>query len=151
MDLLLPAFCLSLHMAFMGHLFIFIYKIFGSKEAKDLKSKLNEEQTEIYKKIKKERRNHYMIGLLLGALLSILYNKYEGKNIKHMTCAYLGITTFVANKFYLLMPKSNWLIEHLEEKEDILAWSKLYKKMRYLTSYADLVGFITFGIGLYYF
>lgn len=151
MHLLLPIFCLSLHMAFMGHLFIIGSKLVGSKEAKDLESKLNEKQKEIYKEIKKERKNHYMYGLGLGMILAILYNYISGKNFKHMSCAYLGIATFVANQFYLLMPKKYWMIEYLEEKEDIIAWNNVYKKMRYLTTYANLAGFITFGVSQYYF
>lgn len=151
MHLLLPVFCLMAHMAFMGHIFIIGYKLMGRKEGKNLESKLNKEQKKIYEEIKKERKNHYLLGLFLGMTLAILYNIYGGKNNKHMVCAYVGITTFVANYFYLLMPKSNWMIEHLEEKEDIMAWNAVYKRMRYLTDYANLAGFISFGLGQYYF
>lgn len=151
MHLLLPIFCLSLHMAFLGHLFIIALKLLGNKEAKELESKLNEEQKKIYTEIKKERKNHYLMGLALGIIIAIIYNKFGGRNMTHMTCAYLGIATFVANQFYLLMPKKYWMIEHLEEKEDIIAWNNVYKRMRYLTSYSDLAGFITFGIAQYYF
>lgn len=146
MKFLLPIFCLSLHMAFMGHIFIIGLKLLGNKEGKELESKLNEEQKKKYKDIKKERKNHYLIGLILGIFVACLFNRYFGKNIKQMTCAYLGISTFVANQFYLLMPKTNWMIEYLEEKEDIIAWNNVYKRMRYLTTYADLAGFITFII-----
>ena len=151
MHLLLPIFCLSLHIAFLSNLFIIASKLIGNKESTYLKSKLNEEQKKIYSEIKKERKKHYIMGLVFGIIVAILYNIFQGKNIKHMTCAYLGISTFIANKFYLLMPKKYWMIEHLTDKEDIIAWNNVYKRMRYLTSYAELAGFITFGISQYYF
>ena len=130
-------------MAILGHIFILILKISGSKESKDLQQKLNDEQKKIYDEIKKERRNHYTYGLLIGLIISIMFYLY---NKKQMLCVYIGIMTFIANHFYLLMPKKNWMIEHLTEKEDIIAWNKVYRKMRYLTSYSDLIGFIFFAI-----
>lgn len=147
MNKLFSVLCLSAYMAIIGHIFIMFYKLSGAKESKDLESKLNEEQLKIYNFIKKERKEQYMYGLLIGIVLSIIYRFTIGRKENVMLCVYIGITTFIANHFYLLMPKTYWMIEHLEEKEDILAWNKVYRRMRYLTSYSDLVGIIFFVIG----
>lgn len=147
MDFLFPILCLFAHMAIMSHIFIMMSKVAGSKESKDLESKLDEKQKEIYNFIKKERKQHYTYGLFLGMFIAIVLNYFIGKNKKHMLCVYIGIVTLTANFFYLLMPKTYWMIEHLEEKEDILAWNKVYRKMRYLTTYGDFIGFIIFIIG----
>jgi len=147
MDFLFPVLCLFAHMAIMSHIFIMMYKVTGSTESKDLEKKLNPEQKKIYSFIKKERKQHYTYGLLLGMVLALGFNYFMGKNKKQMLCVYIGIVTLTANFFYLLMPKTYWMIEHLEEKEDILAWNKVYKKMKYLTTYAEFVGFFIFVIG----
>ena len=149
MNFIFPVLCLFAHMAIMSHIFIMMYKISGSKESKDLEKKLNEEQKKIYSFIKKERKQQYTIGLILGIFLALIFNYFMGKNKKQMLCVYIGIVTLTANFFYLLTPKTYCMIEHLEEKEDILAWNKVYRKFRYLTSYADLVGFLIFVIGYF--
>ena len=148
MKVLFPLFCLFAHMAFMSHIAIIAYRLSGSPEAKVFEAGLDKYQKQVYDEIKNERRRHYTLGMLIGAIISvafILLSKAETGT--RALCAYVGLTTFVANQFYLLMPKSKYMIEYLSDKKDIVAHHNIYKKFRYMTSYADFLGVVIFIIG----
>lgn len=147
MKILFPFYCLFSYMTFISHIFIIFYKLSGSKESKEFIKTLDMEQKKIYEKIKKERMNDYKIGLLLGFLISFFYMKnIKGENI----CIFIGIMTLVANSYYLLKPKKNWMIENLKTMEQVKLHNSIYKKFRYMTDYANFIGFIIFMIGYYF-
>lgn len=147
MKILFPFYCLFSYMTFISHIFIIFYKLSGSKESKDFIKTLDIEQKKIYENIKKERMNDYKIGLLLGFLISFFYmKKIKLENI----CIFIGIMTLVANSYYLLKPKKNWMIENLKTMEQVKLHNSIYKKFRYMTDYANFIGFIIFMIGYYF-
>jgi hypothetical protein len=148
MKSLLPFYCLFAHMAIMAHLGILYYKASGSIESKKLENSLNVKQKQIYEKIKKERMCDFRVGILLGMFLSFLYIRKmnTGQNV-HTICVYVGFTTLVANAYYTLKPKSLWMVEHLSTLEQVKLHNEVYKKMKYITAYSELLGFILFAIG----
>lgn len=148
MKLLLPFYCLFAYMTIMSHIGILYYKVSGSSESKELVSTMNEEQKELYKEIKKERMRDYKVGVVIGMLLSFLYIKNIKTDLKsHLICVYVGITTLIANAYYTLKPKSLWMIEHLSTLEQVKLHNEVYKKMKYITAYSNLLGFIIFAFG----
>ena len=143
---LTPIFCLLAHTAVVSHLILLFYKLAGSPEIEEMKSKFSDHQKRIHKGIVTERRTHYMYGLLMGIAAAILYLS-SFPNIAHPVCAYIGITTMIAQNFYLLMPKSKWMIDYLEHPQDIYSWNQVYKKFRYLSAYGNFLGFVFFAAG----
>ena len=147
MKILLPLYCLFAHMAIMGHLGILYYKASGSVESKQLESTLNDKQQKIYEQIKKERMQDFRIGVIIGIILSYFYIRHINGGQFNTVCVYVGFTTLIANMYYMLKPKSLWMVEHLSTLEQVKLHNKVYKKMKYITAYSELLGFIIFALG----
>jgi hypothetical protein len=119
------------------------------------KQHLNEHQRQTYDKIAKERLHISMKGYGLGFLLSffiILYN-YQNKKIKpaSVICLVLA-TSFLTNYFYyMLSPKSDWMLNHVESREQTQAWLKMYRTMQYYYHGGLALGIIGIGIFAYAF
>ena len=100
-------------------------KFFDSLDAR-LKAK--------YIKIIEERRRIYYRGFVMGILLSIisvgsLYSQNNKISNKIIICTTLGIT-FLSNYFYyILSPKSDWMVLHLNSKYQREEWLKIYRTM----------------------
>ena len=143
---LTPVFCLMAHTAVVTHLILLFYKISGAEDIRLMMEDFSEKQKKIYKEIQQERRLHYIYGLLMGIACAVLYVGFF-PNAKHPICSYVGIATMVAQNFYLLMPKSKWMVEYLEHPQDIFNWNKVYKKFQYLSAYGNFLGFVFFVAG----
>jgi NADH:ubiquinone oxidoreductase subunit 3 (subunit A) len=93
---------------------------------------------EIYRKIQRERLHIYYYGYSLGFILSliiIIYN-YQNNSSKskitttHMVCIVIS-TSFLTNYFYyMLSPKTTWMLDHIKTPEQTKAWLEMYKSMQ---------------------
>ncbi len=147
MNKLLVFYCITAYAAMMGHLGIFAYKIGGMPEIKNMVDRFTPQQTDVYNEIKKERRMHYLVGLAIGLIVASWFvMKNHIPSPKKHICAFVGLATFVANTFYELMPKSEWMVEHLDNAGDVKRWNVVYRKFRTLTGYGELLGFILFAV-----
>jgi primosomal protein N' len=97
---------------------------------------LNFNQKNLYESLIKERRNIYFQGYALGLLFSIIYlfyiKQFLNKKINNilMVCT-VGFIVFLTNYFYyILIKKSTYMIEHLNNKEQIKAWLDIYRSMQ---------------------
>ena len=113
----------------------------GCHETKnEFKSLLDDKQIMIYKKITEERRNIYFQGYGLGLFISLIilfYYKMVPKSSSNKKIPYwsivciIGAITLVVNYFYyILSPKSSYMIEHLKDIEQNKAWLKIYRMMQ---------------------
>ena len=146
MDYLTPVFCMLTYTAVTTHLLLLFYQITEAQEIKEMTNNFSESQKKIYKEIQQERRIHYIYGLLMGVAMAIAYIAWF-PNAKHPICSYIGIATMVAQNFYLLMPKSKWMVEYLDNPQDMFNWNKVYKKFQYLSAYGNFLGFVFFVAG----
>jgi hypothetical protein len=100
-----------------------------------LKRSLSPDLATLHDGIARERRNQYIHGLILGLILAyILLGFVAGRGSRfHRMAAFVAVTMLVGVFYYLLMPKSTYMLEHLKTKEQNLAWLEVYKtmKMRY--------------------
>lgn len=96
-----------------------------------LKATLSEELDLIYTKIAIERRNLYLQGLVLGLVLATaLAWKIKISNKFHKVSFMVAITLMVAFSYYSLMPKSEYMLNHLKTSEQNKAWLEVYKTMK---------------------
>ena len=107
-----------------------------------------------YKKIVDERKKISITGYVLGLCLSItliLLNYFVFKlDIKLTTCI-VGAITFLTHYFYyMLSPKSDWMILHLKE-DQMKDWLYVYKNMQYNYHLSFVVGIIATMILAYSF
>ena len=119
-----------------------------TEDLNKFESLLSEEQKQIYESIKKERRSIYLSGYSIGFFLSIIAILYYRNTSKtkltktHMLCLIFSIS-FITNYFYyILSPKSNYMILHLHKQEEKAAWLKIYKSMQYNYHFGFVLGII---------
>jgi uncharacterized membrane protein YkgB len=116
------------------------------------KKQLDPELQKTYEKISKERRNISLYGYVLGFFLSlfiILYNiKLKGKkmNTKSLVCTVMA-SCFLTNYFYyILSPKSDWMLNHINNSKQSKAWLVMYRTMSYNYHLGIVLGIIAVGI-----
>jgi hypothetical protein len=119
------------------------------------KQQLNRHQREAYDQIAKERLHISMQGYVLGFILSLLiiYFNYEKKNLKpaSVVCLVLA-TSFLTNYFYyMLSPKSDWMLNHVESQEQTQAWLYMYRTMQYYYHAGLVLGILGLGVFAYAF
>lgn len=113
--------CTIFYVILITHMFVYGYTLINSSDLKKLDSLLSDEQRAIYAKIKKERLHHFYMGLGAGALLGLfIILSNAGFNSKYCLSGIVLILTTVI--VYYVLPKSNYMIQHLETEEQKMAW-----------------------------
>lgn len=96
-----------------------------------LKATLSDDLDALYTKIAIERRNLYFQGLVLGLVLATaLAWKIKISNKFHKVSFMVAIILMVAFSYYSLMPKSDYMLNHLKTSEQNKAWLEIYKTMK---------------------
>lgn len=129
-----------------------IYIIFSCSNNKELKKNflnvLNEEQKITYEKIIDERKNIYYGGYILGIFLSFIgyfsIKKFTTMRFNKMSLiCFVGAITFVTNYlFYILYPKSDYMLLHLNDKKQIQEWLNIYRTMQFKFHIGFVVGIL---------
>lgn len=92
----------------------------------DLRILLDEKQITILNDIAAERARLSFEGLLLGLVaampLVLLFQAW---------CSAALIVFVTQGTYYHVSPKKNWMLNHLETKEQVDQWLVIYKKMQY--------------------
>ena len=115
---------------------------------KNFKETLNEKQKKTYEDITNERRNIYYQGFLLGLVLSVIMVYILNKTLfpivnKTSTLCIIGATSFLTNYlYYILTPKSDYMLLHLTNKNQINEWLNVYKTMQYVNHLGFALGII---------
>jgi hypothetical protein len=135
-------------------MFSMIYMSFGPQLTspglfKNFQDVLDSNQIKIYDRIVKERLSLYLSGYGLGFILSailIFYNRSLGVS-NRLTDAPLmctvGTITFITNYFYyILSPKSDWMVLHLKTEEQKEQWLNVYKNMQWNYHFSFLLGIL---------
>ncbi len=109
------------------------------QETDKLRQILSPELAAKYEAIVKERTSHYIQGLILGIIIAyaVLYN-LRTTNRFHRISLFFGISLFTTALYYLLMPKSDYMLNHLKTEEENKAWLSVYKNMKF----RYLIGFV---------
>jgi len=114
---------------------------YKSNTVQNYQKQLPADLQELYKKIVKERLGIYYFGYVLGVILSaiiIFYNyssskgRVSGKNLSTVSvmCTVVAVS-FITNYFYyILSPKTNWMLDHIKGEEQTKAWLKMYRNMQ---------------------
>ena len=119
---------------------------------KHYKSSISSDLQKRYEKITNERANISYQGYALGVILSLIiifYNlrfKRSAMNTSALVCTVVA-TAFVTNYFYyMLSPKSDWMLNHMTNKEEIKAWLLMYREMQFNYHTGLVLGIIAVGI-----
>lgn len=96
-----------------------------------LKNVFSDELDIKYENIIKERRNHYLIGIIIGLIFSIIIvNNVHDLNKFTKLSLFITVTLITGLVFYMLMPKSDYMLNHLKTPEENKKWLEVYKTMK---------------------
>lgn len=103
-----------------------------SQDQKDLLiSTLPHHLLEKYIQIVNERRNIFFTGLILGLILAVfITNKTKTLNEFHRITLFCLVTIAFAVFYYFLIPKSDYMVNHLTNNEQNQAWMAVYALMK---------------------
>ena len=119
---------------------------------KHYKEKLSSDLQKRYDNIAKERMTISYYGYGLGVILSLIiifYNlKIKGAkmNTFALVCTVMA-TCFLTNYFYyILSPKSDWMLNHMGNQEEVKAWLQMYREMSFNYHAGLALGIVGVGV-----
>ena len=131
----------------------------GNKETiSKYKRNLTPELKKVYNKIVKERINISTQGYSIGFIISLIviltnYSQNTDKKLSTVSivCIVLGITFTVQYFYYLLHPKTDWMLNHIKDPKQVKAWLNMYKEMQHDYHMGLLLGLVTVAevVGMY--
>jgi hypothetical protein len=132
---------------------IYFYNMTNKSEiVKHYKNSLPTDLQKRYDNISEERRRISIHGYILGLILSIFiifYNlKIKGLHMKTtaLVCVVMA-TCFLTNYFYyMLTPKSDWMLNHISNQQQTKAWLLMYREMSYNYHAGLVLGILATGI-----
>jgi len=123
----------------------------NSQIIKHYRDKLPTNLKQLYDKISNERLRISIYGYVLGFILSlfiIFYNirlKRERLSNTSLVCIVIA-TCFLTNYFYyMLTPKSEWMLNHINSPEQTKLWLQLYRNMSVYYHSGLVLGIIAVG------
>lgn len=124
----------------------------NSKVVQHYKEKLPTNLKQLYDKISNERLKISIYGYALGFILSLCIIYYnlglKREKIRNISLVCIVITTcFLTNYFYyILTPKSDWMLNHINNPEQTKAWLQMYRAMSVNYHTGLVLGIIAVGI-----
>jgi hypothetical protein len=132
---------------------IYFYNMTGKSEiVKNYKKTLPTDLQKRYEMIIAERKTLSYQGYALGVALSIcpiIYNtqlRSERMSTSGMICLVIS-TAFLTNYFYyVLSPKSDWVLNHTTNQEQVKNWLKMYREMSFNYHAGLALGIVAVGV-----
>jgi hypothetical protein len=132
---------------------VYFYNMTGKSEiVKNYMEKLPADLQKRYELITKERKMISYKGYALGVALSIcliIYNtqlRSERMSASGMVCLVIA-TAFLTNYFYyILSPKSDWVLNHTKTQEQVKAWLIMYREMSFNYHAGLALGIVAVGV-----
>ena len=90
---------------------------------------LNESQKIKYKEIIQERLKIYIFGMIIGLILGFIYI-YIYSEDKFKVCKFVAIVLVTKLTFYYFYPKSDFMLYHLTETNQVKAWTDVYRNYK---------------------
>ena len=118
----------------------------SSKVVKHYKDTLPSNLLERYNKISNERMRISYFGYILGLVISLIIIINRKMSNQTKVCVTI-VVTFVTNYFYyILSPKSDWMLYHINSSEQIKSWLTMYREMQYNYHLGIVFGIVGAGI-----
>jgi uncharacterized protein YacL len=126
-----------------------------SKIVQEYKKQLPSNLQNLYEKIATERMRLNYYGYTLGLILSfiiIFYNHTFQRNKQNkltttsLVCLVIVVSFFTNYFYYILSPKSTYMLDHINSPEQTKAWLTMYKEMQYNYHFGMVVGIIAVGV-----
>ena len=133
-----------------------------SKIVQEYKKQLPSNLQNLYEKLSAERLRINYYGYTLGLVLSliiIIYNYNLTKNNKlqlsksntSLVCLVIVVSFFTNYFYYILSPKSTYMLDHINSVEQTKAWVAMYREMQYNYHLGFVIGVVAVGVLAYAF
>ena len=116
--------CAIFYILFLTYLFMFGFTIIYSDDLKKLDEILDEKQRIVHQKIKQERLHHFYSGLGVGGVLG-LFILISNIKITSKFCLAGLILILSTSMVYYILPKSDYMINHLDTPEKRKIWMEV--------------------------
>mgnify|MGYP003685068637 CR=1 FL=1 len=122
-----------------------------SEIVKRYKAQLPEDLRIRYEKITSERKQIYYHGYIAGLILSLLLiylnvRRRVRMSTSSLICTILAVSFLTNYFYYLLSPKSDWMLNHIKRPEQTPAWLYMYRNMQWSYPGGLALGLISVGI-----
>jgi hypothetical protein len=132
---------------------IYFYNMTGKSEiVKNYKKNLPTDLQKRYEMITAERKKLSYQGYALGVALSvclIIYNtqlRSERMSASGMVCLVIS-TAFLTNYFYyVLSPKTDFMLNHIDDQEQAKNWLRMYREMSFNYHSGLALGIVAVGV-----
>lgn len=100
-----------------------------------LYNSLSQEKKNAFKKIKKERLKIWLKATLFGIFASITFTKFgkdifTSESVFNISCINTLVFFLVQYFVYVIHPKSDWMLNHVDNNNQARAWLTKYKYMQ---------------------
>lgn len=137
---------------------IYFYNITDKSDiVNHYKQSLSSDLQKRYDKITDERKKISYQGYILGFILSLFIIFYNSKirvlkmNSTSLVCTVIACSFLTNYFYYILHPKSDWMLNHLQNKDEIRTWLQMYREMQYNYHMGIVLGIIAVGVLAYAF
>jgi uncharacterized protein YacL len=123
-----------------------------SKIVQEYKKQLPSNLQNLYEKISGERMRLNYYGYVLGLVLSliIIWYNYSLKRNKltntSLVCLVIVVSFFTNYFYYILSPKTTYMLQHINSPEQTKAWLSMYREMQYNYHFGFIVGIVAVGV-----
>jgi hypothetical protein len=129
--------------ALLGSMFYMLFTVNKQDKILQFTSILNKEQQKVYRNIMEERLNIFLQGFILGIIIAIVYLKTSKNKSQPIYCIFVAIVLGVTYIHYLFMPKSTYMLDHIDNAEQARAWLEIYKEMKFRCHMGMFLGVIS--------
>jgi len=111
----------------------------------------------VYDNIVYERQTIFFTGYTIGFVIAVFFIVFSINVLKQkmpvsaMVCLAIVISTVVNYFYYILSPKTNYMIEHLKTEQQRQNWLKMYRSMQYYYHFSFVLGAVAVGVFAYAF
>lgn len=121
-----------------------LYTMMTCSECNALNQSFDAKQKLLYQQIVNERKSLATQGFFLGLLVSALYLYFMGQSLNPFVngCVYAGLTLAIQAFYYLLSPKSTYMVEHLSNQEQLNLYAAANRTMQLRALIGILLGFL---------
>ena len=123
-----------------------------SKIVQEYKKQLPSNLQNLYDKLSAERLKINYYGYTLGLILSliIIFYNYSVRRNKltntSLVCLVIVVSFFTNYFYYILSPKSDYMLKHINSPDQTRAWLAMYKEMQYNYHFGFVIGLVAVGV-----
>jgi len=124
---------------------------------KNYRDKLPVDIQNEYDRIVAERQQIYFTGYMIGVVIALFFIIFSINVLKQkipvsaMVCLAVVVSTAVNYFYYMLSPKTTYMIELLKTDQQRQEWVHMYKSMQYYYHFSFVLGAVAVGVFAYAF